>query len=319
MKRYLQEPLIYFLLISGLFFIAFDYFGQSYVDDEQTIAVDRRSLLTFMQRKTKILDQVMLEKAFDSQSAVRKQKLIDGYVREQALYRESKALGLDKGDPIIKARAIQNLEFITQEYSEAVLKVTDEHLEKYFLDNRANYYIEPFITFTHVFFDQEMHGDELAKKLALEKLRELNKNKVSFSEGITHGNRFPFHVNYVERTPDFIASHFGEAMAKEVFAIPVFDGPLDAQQWFGPLVSSYGYHLVMLSRREVGRNPELTDVIAQVHQDAQREQIRDNLDKTYQAIIDTYHVELSEDIKTSSAGLSDARENIDLSMNQASQ
>ena len=286
--------------MGGLIFIAFEYFGPSYINDEEIITVDRSSLLKFMQRKTKMINQTKLIQAFDGLPKDKKQKLIDAYVREQALYRESKALGLDKGDPIIKARAIQNLEFITQEYSEAVLKVTDEQLEKYYANNNENYYIEAFVTFTHVFFDREKHGYDLAKDLASEKLDELNSNKVSFSEGITHGDRFPFHVNYVERTPDFIASHFGETMAQKVFSIPLVTGSLDSQEWHGPLKSNYGYHLVMISQRQQGRSPELTEVIAQVHQDAQRNQIRENLDKTYQSIIETYRVVISEKLKAKS-------------------
>ena len=320
MKQYLQEPLIYFLLIGGLFFIAFDYFDQSYVSDEQTIKVDRISLLKFMQRKTKAVDQTRLVKAYDGMPADKKQKLIDAYVREQALYRESNALGLNKGDPIIKARAIQNLEFITQEYSEALLKVTDEQLESYFSEHKDNYYVEAFVTFTHVFFDSETNGKATAEKLANEKLIELNKNKVSFSEGIQHGNRFPYHVNYVERTPDFVASHFGQSMADSVFAM----ASSDEQQWQGPYESHYGYHLVMLSRHEEGRYPELVDVVGQVYQDAQRVQIRENLDKTYQAIIDTYHVELKDDINLNIAEQKqtvekDSNVNSGLSMNQATQ
>ncbi len=295
MKRILKEPLIYFLLIGGLFFLAFDYFGPSYTDDEQTITVDRKSLLRFMQQKTKAVDQRKLISAFDNLDEDKRQKLIDAFVREEALFRESKALGLHKGDPIIKNRAIQNLEFITQDYSEAVTKVTDEQLEKYFDENKDNYYVEPFVTFTHVFIDSESNGNETARKSAADLLIALNKNNVSFSEGMQHGERFPYHVNYVERTPDFIASHFGKPMADEIFAIP-FTNTSDEQEWQGPFESPYGFHLIMLSRREEGRYPELVDVAGQIYQDAQREQIRENLDKTYQTIIDTYQVELSDDL-----------------------
>jgi len=298
MKRYLKEPLIYFLLIGGGFFMAFDYYGPSFIDEQQTIVVDRTSLLRFMQQKTKAVDQAKLIRSFDGLSIDKRQTLIDAYVREQALYRESKALGLDKGDPIIKSRAIQNLEFITQDYSEAVTKVTDKQLETYFAENKESYYVEPFVTFTHVFFDRKSNGNDSAKNLAVKKLTELNNNKVSFSEGIGHGNRFPYHVNYVERTADFVASHFGKSMADKVFSIPFTNTSTDTQTWQGPFESPYGYHLVMLSQREEGRTPALVDVSGQVFQDAQREQIRDNLDRTYQAIIDTYSVEISDDISS---------------------
>jgi len=295
-KRFLKEPLIYFLLIGGGFFFAYDYFAPTYVDNEQTITVDKKSLLRFMQQKTKAVDQSKLISAFEGLTPNKRQKLIDAYVREEALFRESKALGLHKGDPIIKNRAIQNLEFITQDYSEAIIKVTDEQLESYFEKNKQNYYVEPFVTFTHVFFDKESNGEDAAKNLAEEKLIELNKNKVAFSEGLQHGDRFPYHVNYVERTPDFIASHFGQPMADDVFTIPYSNATSDTQTWQGPFESPYGYHLVMLSRREEGKTPALLDVAGQVYQDAQRTQIRENLDKTYQAIINTYSVEISADL-----------------------
>ena len=298
LKRYLQEPLIYFLLIGGLFFIAFDYFGQSYVDDEQTIVVDKKSLLRFMQLKTKIVDPTMLVRAFDGLSVDKRQKLIDAYVREQALYRESKALGLDKGDPIIKRRAIQNLEFITQDYSEAVIKVTDKQIETFFSEHKQNYYIEPYVTFTHVFFDREIHKDDLAEKLALTKLKELNKNKVLFSEGINHGNRFPYHVNYVERTPDFVASHFGKAMAKDVFAISFTNDSPDEPKWQGPFASSYGSHLVMVTSRNEGRYPELEEIRDRVIGDVRRAQIRQQKDSMIAEIVGSYQLELDPEFET---------------------
>ena len=33
-----------------------------------------------------------------------------------------------------------------------------------------------------------------------------------------HGDRFPYFVNYVERDPQFVRSHFGAPMAEQVFA-----------------------------------------------------------------------------------------------------
>ncbi len=296
MKIFFKEPLVLFLLIGGLFFAAFNFFGDSGFDDSKTIVVDRVSLLRFMQLKTKAVDQKLLLRSFDALPEDKLQKLIADYVREEALYREAQAIGLDKNDPVIKGRVLQKLEFITQEYSEAVLKVNDEQLEKYFEDHKQDYYIEPYVTFTHVFFDRESHGDALANKLAVAKLQELNKNKTSFSEGLQHGDRFPFHVNYVERTPDLISSHFGEPMSKQIFAIPLAEISNTEGVWRGPYTSAYGLHLIMVSRLEEGRFPKLVEVVSQVHQDAQRQQTRKSLEDAYQAIVETYTVELSADL-----------------------
>jgi len=295
-KGLYKEPLIYFLLIGGLFFFAFNFVGQS-IDstDSQTIVVDRLSLLRYIQLKTKVIDQGELIRSFDTMPEDKRQEWIDSYVREEALYREAKALGLDKDDPVIKGRVLQKLEFITQEYSEAILDITDEQIEAYFEQNKQDYYVEPYVTFTHVFFSRDIHGDELAGQLAAEKLQDLNKSKTPFVEAIQHGDRFPFHVNYVERTPDLIASHFSEAMSQQIFVLN--PGPANQEGvWRGPYTSNYGVHLVMVSRREEGRFPALTEVVSQVFQDAQRQQIRKSLDNTYQAIIDTYAVEISGDL-----------------------
>ena len=298
MKIFFKEPLVLFLLIGSLFFAAFNFLGGSGFDDNKTIVVDRVSLLRYLQLKTKAVDQNLLLRTFDAMPEDKRQKLIADYVREEALYREAQAIGLDKNDPVIKGRVLQKLEFITQEYSEAVLKVDDEQLEKYFDNHKNDYFIEPSVTFTHVFFNRESHGDELANKLAVEKLRELNKNETPFAESIQHGDRFPFHVNYVERTPDFISSHFGEPMSQQIFAFSMAENSNKTGVWRGPYTSTYGFHLIMVSRLEEGRFPKLGEVVSQVYQDAQHQQTRKSLDDAYQAIVETYTVELSADLNT---------------------
>jgi len=292
MKAFLKEPLVYFLLIGGVIFSLSSFFEETY-EDTQEIVVDRASLLRYIQQKTKAIVQTQLVRSFETMPDAKRQQWIDAYVREEALYREGQALGLGKDDPLIKGRVIQKLEFITQEYSEAVLKVSDAQLEAYFDTHKKDYYIESFVTFTHVFFNRESHGDEIAHTLAVEKLKALNENKVPFAEGIQHGDRFPFHVNYVERTPDFIASHFGDTMSEQVF-----DFSVSEETWRGPYVSAYGSHVILVSRLELGRDPELTEVVSQVYQDAQRQQMTAGLEKAYQSIIDTYTVKRSEDLQS---------------------
>ncbi|MBL4828188.1 MAG: peptidyl-prolyl cis-trans isomerase [Spongiibacteraceae bacterium] len=291
MKAFFREPLVYFLLIGGVIFSLSSFFEQSY-ENSQEIVVDRSSLLLYIQQKTKAIDQALLVRSFEAMPDTKRQEWINAYVREQALYREGQALGLEVNDPLIKGRVIQKLEFITKEYSEAVLKVSDAQLEQYFDKHKEDYNIEPIVTFTHVFFNRESHGDEKARVLALEKLNTLNKNSVPFSEGVQHGDRFPFHVNYVERTPEFITSHFGKTMSKEVF-----DFSITEETWRGPYVSPYGSHLILVSRLEQGRQPDLSEVVSQVFQDAQREQVSMGLEKAYQSIVDTYTVKHSDDLK----------------------
>ncbi len=215
-------------------------------------------------------------------------RLIADNVREEAMHREAKALGMDKNDYIIKRRMIQSIEFITDGFVTAAVDVSDEDVSAYYEANREDYYVSPFVTFTHVFFDGERHSRDEAFGLAKAKLSELNEQQVPFSDAPRHGDRFHYFVNYVERDPQFVASHFGAPMAEQVFALD----PDDAT-WHGPFESEYGLHLVLLTRKAEGRYPDLAEIEAGVRDDAEREAIAALKDIAIQAIVDTYEVRRS--------------------------
>lgn len=48
----------------------------------------------------------------------------------------------------------------------------------------------------------------------------LNNEQIAFSSAMGYGERFIYHTNYVERTANFVASHFGESFAEEVMNLP---------------------------------------------------------------------------------------------------
>ncbi len=144
------------------------------------------------------------------------------------------------------------------------------------------------MTFTHVFFDGERRGRDETLALATAKLEELNGQQVPFSDAPRHGDRFPYFVNYVERDPQFVVSHFGTPMAQAVFELE----PAQAT-WHGPFDSQYGMHLVMLTRKAEGRYPELAEIEASIRDDTEREAIAALKDIAIQAIVDTYEVQRS--------------------------
>ena len=286
MKNFLKEPLVHFLVLGLGLFVLFEFVADdSTAYDSKVINVDRDVLLTFVQYRTRAFEPQMAAQRLDSMSEDELERLINDYVREEALHREALALGVDKNDYIIKRRMIQSIEFITDGFVTAAVEVSDADVEAYYEANREDYYIESFVTFTHVFFSYERRGRDEAVALADAKLDELNENKVIFSDTPRHGDRFPFFVNYVERGPEFVASHFGVSMAQGIFALE----PTDTA-WHGPFDSEYGAHLVMLTRNAEGRYPELAEAEASVRDDAEREAIVEQKNKAIQAIVDTYEV-----------------------------
>jgi hypothetical protein len=257
-------------------------------DDPKRITVDRDALLTFLQYRTKTFQPKVAAARLDAMSDEKLKRLVDDYVREEALHREARALGLERNDYIIKRRMIQKIDFITQGFAEATIKLGEADLKAYYNANRERYREQAFITFTHVFFDAERHTIGGAKARADEKLIALNAGPAPFTDAPKHGERFPYGVNYVERTLDHVESHFGKPMTEAVFALE----PNDAK-WRGPFRSPYGAHLVMVAGKKDARIPPLKEVRSRVEADLTSERRKERSEKAVKAIVNTYTVDIN--------------------------
>ena len=288
LKRFLKEPLVHFLAAGLGLFVLFGVVNRGEPDaDPNVVIVDHDALLTFVQYRIKAFNPALAEKKLSSLSDDELQNLSDDYVREEVLHREATQLGLGEDDYVIRRRLVQKLEFITEGFAEAAADVDPSALRRYFDANKTDYYVEPFVTFTHVFFETEDRPREQAHAAAEEKLLELNRDGVPFADAPQHGDRFLYHVNYVERTPEYVASHFAVPMAKAVFELEPNDFV-----WRGPFDSPYGVHLVLLTTNEPGRDPELAELEDRVREDARRAMIRKETETAIDDIVGTYDVRI---------------------------
>jgi hypothetical protein len=286
MKNIFTEPLLHFLLLGVGLFVLFEFVaGEDASYDENVIVVDRNTLLTFVQFRARAFEPGGAAAYLDELQEGELERLIDDYLREEALYRQAVALGVDDNDYVIKRRMIQSVEFITNGFVTAAVDLGEEDIEAFFEANKDDYFIAPYMTFTHVYFEKDKRGADAALALAEVKLTELNAARVSFAEAPRHGDRFPYFLNYVERDPDFVASHFGPPVAEQLFMLEP-----DLALWQGPFVSPYGYHLVLLTKKVEGRYPDLDEVRERVRSDAEQVEIDMMQDKAIQAIVDTYEV-----------------------------
>ncbi|HEY0942353.1 MAG TPA: peptidylprolyl isomerase [Steroidobacter sp.] len=287
-KALLREPLLHFLLLGTALFVAYGHFNQDAADaDPQTIVVDRDNLLTFIQFRSRAFDAATFQQALDRLSEEELQQLIKDYTREEALYREAKALQLDKNDYVSRLRLIQQLEFITRGFTDAQVEVTEQEIQRHYETHESEYRVQPKVTFTHVFFSSDRHGAKEAEALARAELKKLNGGRVRFDQAPGHGERFLYHVNYVAREAEEVASHFGEDMQTQLFALKP-----DDKQWRGPFQSPYGSHLVMLTQHEAGYLPSFDEVRARVEQEARQAAMDARFEESIQSIVDAYDVEV---------------------------
>lgn len=285
---FLKDPLPHFLALGLLLFALYAWINPGGGEmDTKRIVVNRDALLTFIQYRTKVFQPELAAARLDRMPDDELKRLINDYVREEALHREADALGLAADDYVIKQRMIQKLDFITQGFAEAGLEPTDQDLKAYFEAHKADYRSEPYVTFTHVFFDGERHGEAQALALANNKLGELQGGGVPFSDAPKHGERFPYGVNYVERRRPYVESHFGKEMADKLFNSKQTTGV-----WRGPFVSPYGAHLVMIKDVVPASTPSFDEVKARVLEDYKRAQIKEASEEAIGEIVATYDVEI---------------------------
>ena len=178
--------------------------------------------------------------------------LVERYVDEEVLYREAIALGLDRGDVIVRRRLVQKMELIARA---SVRDPSDEELAAHLAAHADRYRPADAISFRHVFVSRDRHGAGAAAK-AEELLAALR----SGADPATLGDPFVAGASFARRTRTDLEAAFGPPFAEGALAAP-------AGAWSGPLASTYGLHLVHVSARHGGGAPDLAAVRARVRED----------------------------------------------------
>jgi parvulin-like peptidyl-prolyl isomerase len=285
--KIIRDPLVHFLAIGLGFFLLFNLVSDDkWQVDDQIVVVDERALLEFMQFQAKAFDSEHFTDQMASFTSQQMQQLIDDYIREEVLYREAKNLGMELNDNLIRRRMVGKIEYLTRSMTSQLINASQAQLKALYQERKDEYYIEPAITFTHVFFDTEKHGLDQARELAISQLDEfITKSMPTFSEAAKYTDRFPYHLNYVKRSRSFIQSHFGESFTQDLFR-----GETNNNNWFGPIQSAYGYHLVLMLEQTEGRYPPIGEVIDELSEEFKRQQTLKLQNQAIQSLIDTYQV-----------------------------
>src|SRR5262249_55401266 len=90
-------------------------------------------------------------------SAEEMRSLVEARVREEILYREALALGLDKEDTIVKRRMAQKMEFLFEDVA-ALRQPTTDELRAWFEGNAERFTRPARVTFRHRYFSPDCRG-----------------------------------------------------------------------------------------------------------------------------------------------------------------
>jgi hypothetical protein len=230
MKRWLKEPLLHFALLGALIF-AVSAWRERQRPPENATANIEITAGTIAWLREGFTRQWHREPDADDLRG-----LLSDHLREEVLYREALAMGLDRNDSIVRRRMAQKMEFLTQDIAAAV-EPEEAALRKFFEENAARYAKAARVSFRHVFFSKERRGANLEKDAA-EALAAL----ANGASDETMGDPFLREHVFTDADADEIAAALGREFAEKVTVTP-------AGEWRGPLPSSYGVHLVRVSER----------------------------------------------------------------------
>jgi hypothetical protein len=256
LRRALREPLLHFLVLGAGLFLLFGVAGGGSGDrppEEIVVTAGRIESLAEVFGRTWQRPPTKAE--LDG--------LVEGYVREEVLYREAVAMGLDRDDTVIRRRLSQKMEFLSEDIA-AQVEPTDEELRAHLAENPNAFRVEPRFTFSHVYLNPDRRGDALRRD-AERLLAELN----AAGAGVdveAPGDGFLLGHDFTAVRRGEVAGMFGEGFAAEL-------SRLEPGVWRGPVASGYGVHLVLVRERIDGRVPpleELREAVRREWADARR-------------------------------------------------
>jgi peptidyl-prolyl cis-trans isomerase C len=183
------------------------------------------------------------------------QGLLESRIREEVLYREALATGLDKDDTIVKRRMVQKMDFLAEDLSD-LRQPSREELKEWFAKNAGRFTLPGRVSFRHLYFSFDKHGEKTAAASAAA-LKQVAGKPPDSSEVAALADPFMFQDYYGDRSFDYIAKTFGPGFARALFE-------LKAGSWQGPIESGYGWHLVFIDSLTPARLPEFEEVEADV-------------------------------------------------------
>jgi hypothetical protein len=271
MKRWLGEPLVHFLAIGALLFVLGGVFGSGRPADD-TIIVSETAIARLAQLFAQQWQRPPTREELDS--------LIEQHVREEVLYREAIAMGLERNDTIVRRRVVQKLEFLSQDLVDE--NPSESELRTFFTENSDRFMESAIISFEHIYLNPDDRGDAVEADAAgvLEEL-------AGGADAAELGDTFLLPTVLIERSQRELAGLFGTGFATSL-------GELEVGSWIGPVLSGYGFHVVRIDAREDAHLPDFATVRDKVRVEYLTVARRDADELMYEDLRSRYRIDIAD-------------------------
>jgi len=258
MKSWLRQPVVHFVFGGILLFAAHFLWGEPPENGDA--------------EREEILVSPEVQAHFEARAGQENQNDVDRmvqlWVREEALLREARRLRLDAQDPIVDRRLVQLMRFALQSEVDAPDPTTEE-LEAYLSEHHSRYRTEATVSFEQVFFADDREGASGA-------LAQLSSDEPpQGGRPFLHGDRF-MRLNRTQ-----VSARFGEEFSGALFKA-------EPGSWQGPSMSAYGVHLWKLVEHRAERLAPLESIRDRVLRDWRESENERRLELRIDALVNSY-------------------------------
>ena len=288
MHRLLKEPLLAFLLLGGAIFAVFQFAPGDAQPEQAEIVVTKGHIQALSTGFEKVWQRSPSDEELDG--------LIQNHVREEVLYREALAMGLDREDPIIKRRLRQKIEFLTEDIAD-LDEPSEQELLDYLAAHQDDYWRPARYSVQQIFFNTSMRGQAAIAdaQVLLEDLRAKHADVTNLGDQLMIPRRFDSAPEgEIERA---LGSEFSEALRR-----------LPTGTWQGPIRSGFGIHLVRIDKRIDARAAligEVRDLVLRDWTSQRRKQVNEAFYEKLRSRYDVF-VEGSETASPNELTMSEA-------------
>ena len=243
--RWAREPLLHFVAVGLLLFAVYRVLDPPSNRDEKSNRIELTS------DDVRQIDAQWRAQWQRAPTAAEMHGLLESKVREEVLFREALALGLDRGDSVVIRRLAQKMEFLAEDTS-ALAEPSGVELKSWFDKNRGQFALPGRISFHHLYFSPDRHGAE-TRAIAAKALAILAARPADYPKAARLADPFMSQDYFADRERTQVANVFGTQFAQQVWQF-------DPGSWQGPIESGLGWHVVFVDSITPGRVPAYEEV-----------------------------------------------------------
>lgn len=271
----LRSPLLHFIVLGGGLYLGVGMWSGERALDDRSVRVEAHDIARL--RADWIRDTAREPSAAELQASLSR------HIDDEVLLQEAIRLGLDRRDPVVRDRLLRNMQFafpesrhddaqrlaeahalgmvtrdlvvrrrliqVMEQRLEVGIETTDAELRDYVARHAERYALPARRAFQHIFLSKDTHsGVSADAETLLARLKAEAQSPVErLGDSFLMGREFPL------TSGEGIERIFGARFAEEVMAGPERD-------WFGPVASPYGLHLVRITSSEAAQAPDFETV-----------------------------------------------------------